>query len=510
MSYSKTLAKGMIIVMISLVLTKVLGYGYKIIISRWLGANDFGLFALALAIISLIASIMISGIQLALSRYIAYHREKKDPEKIKRIIGATLQTILITNIIAGIGFWIFATEIAVFLHHPEIASLLKIFAFLLPFYSTLLTLQKIFEGFQRIELSTAADIVLNGLRILLVGALVLTGMTIEGVSTTYLIATICTTVVFWIICEKVLTAFTRNIFTNNVKEMQNIVSFSWPLMISIIVHIIMTWSDTLLLGFYRTASEVGIYNIATPTANLLTVPAVALTTVFMPLMSTLFAKKETQQMMNLYRTATRWTFLIALPIIFAIILFPERIINSSAGIGYIEGASVLVLLGIGVFINAIATPANMILLAMDKTKFMMKNSIVACIASLGLNFYLIPKFGILGAGIAFLASSLIIAILRMIEIKTLLQIIPLDKKIGKIVIISILAALGTAALDLWLGTWIMMDIWRLGANIISLGIVYVGLLYIAKCFNEEDKEIMRAIVAKVIRKKEIKTSEQIP
>jgi len=490
----------MIIVMISLVLTKVLGYGYKIIISRWLGANDFGLFALALAIISLIASIMISGIQLALSRYIAYHREKKDPEKIKRIIGATLQTILITNIIAGIGFWIFATEIAVFFHHPEIASLLKIFAFLLPFYSTLLTLQKIFEGFQRIELSTAADIVLNGLRILLVGALVLTGMTIEGVSTTYLIATICTTVVFWIICEKVLTAFTRNIFTNNVKEMQNIVSFSWPLMISIIVHIIMTWSDTLLLGFYRTASEVGIYNIATPTANLLTVPAVALTTVFMPLMSNLFAKKETEQMMKLYSTVTKWTFLIALPVILAIILFPQRIINSTAGMGYVEGASVLLLLGIGVFINAIAAPANMILLAMDKTKFMMKNSIIACIISLGLNFYLIPKFGVLGAGIAFLASSLIIALLRMIEIKTLLQIIPLDKKIGKLMIMSIVTAIVAIGVDMWLGTWIMMDIWRLGANILSIGSVYVGLLYFTKCFDEEDKEIINAIKAKMSKK----------
>src|SRR3989344_238032 len=500
MSYSKTLAKGMIIFMIAMVLTKILAYGYKIIVSRWLGANDFGLFALALAIISLIASIMISGIQLALSRYIAYHREKKDPEKIKRIIGATLQTILITNIIAGIGFWIFATEIAVFFHHPEIASLLKIFAFLLPFYSTLLTLQKIFEGFQRIELSTAADIVLNGLRILLVGALVLTGMTIEGVSTTYLIATICTTVVFWIICEKVLTAFTRNIFTNNVKEMQNIVSFSWPLMISIIVHIIMTWSDTLLLGFYRTASEVGIYNIATPTANLLTVPAVALTTVFMPLMSNLFAKKETEQMMKLYSTVTKWTFLIALPVILAIILFPQRIINSTAGMGYVEGASVLLLLGIGVFINAIAAPANMILLAMDKTKFMMKNSIIECIISLGLNFYLIPKFGVLGAGIAFLASSLIIALLRMIEIKTLLQIIPLDKKIGKLMIMSIVTAIVAIGVDMWLGTWIMMDIWRLGANILSIGSVYVGLLYFTKCFDEEDKEIINAIKAKMSKK----------
>ena len=366
--------------------------------------------------------------------------------------------------------------------------------------STLLTLQKIFEGFQRIELSTAADIVLNGLRILLVGALVLTGMTIEGVSTTYLIATICTTVVFWIICEKVLTAFTRNIFTNNVKEMQNIVSFSWPLMISIIVHIIMTWSDTLLLGFYRTASEVGIYNIATPTANLLTVPAVALTTVFMPLMSNLFAKKETEQMMKLYSTVTKWTFLIALPVILAIILFPQRIINSTAGMGYVEGASVLLLLGIGVFINAIAAPANMILLAMDKTKFMMKNSIIACIISLGLNFYLIPKFGVLGAGIAFLASSLIIALLRMIEIKTLLQIIPLDKKIGKLMIMSIVTAIVAIGVDMWLGTWIMMDIWRLGANILSIGSVYVGLLYFTKCFDEEDKEIINAIKAKMSKK----------
>lgn len=501
MSYSKTLAKGMMIFMIAMVMTKMLSYGYKVIISRWLDAHQFGLFALALAMVSLIASIMVSGIHLALSRFIAYHRGKKETEKISGVIAASIQITTIANILAGIIFFVFAENIAALFHHQELVPLIKIFAFLFPLFGIVLTLQKIFEGFQRIELSTATELFLNVVRLSFLGIVIAVGASIEEVSISYVLATAITAIVFWSICEKRIVAFTKKSLMRSAGDVREIIIFSWPLMVSVIAHIILTWSDTILLGLFRSAREIGIYNIVAPTANLLTVPTFALATVFMPLLSTLFARKENEQMMKLYKTATRWTLLMSLPVIIGILLFPQRILNSTAGSGYVEGALALALLAIGVFLNAIATPANMILLAMDKTKFMMKNSIIACIVNIGLNLYLIPRYGMTGAAWAFLCSSIVISWLRMQEARTLVKATPLDGKMMTPLLIAIIVALIAFWTDKLLGAWITMDIIKLAVNGLVIGSSYLVLLYVSKCFDEEDKEIMKAVVARVTRKK---------
>ncbi len=501
MSYSKTLAKGMIIFMGAMLLTKILGYGYKIILSRWLGANDFGLFSLALAFFTLLSGVMVSGIHLSLSRYIAYHRGKKDVGKITNGITGGMQLVIVMNVIAGILVYIFAAQIAQLLNHGEIASLLRVFAWMFPFYGILLTLQKIFEGYQRIDLSTTTDLVLNILRLVFLAGAIAISATLVNATISYVAATAVVVLGIWFIAEKKVISFTKKLFSYNPKNMQEIISVSWPLMIAVIVHIVMTWSDTLILGFFRTAREVGIYNIATPTANLLTLPVFALTTVFLPFVSNLFAKGEMRNMIKLYKTATKWILLISIPLLLVIILFPERIIHSTAGAGYEEGYQALAILAWGVFIYALATPANMMLLSLNKTRFMMKNSIFAFIASVALNILLIPRYGMNGAAWAFVGSSFIISVLRIIEVKQVIKTKMITKKMVVAVFAGIIAAAVAYVTDPWLGSFIGFDFVRLCVNAGMIGIVYLSLLYIGKCFDEEDKEIVKAIFARLTRKK---------
>ncbi len=50
---------------------------------------------------------------------------------------------------------------------------------------------------------------------------------------------------------------------------KEIIFFSAPLMLSSLMHSILARVDTLMIGYFRTASEVGVYNAAIPTSQLL-------------------------------------------------------------------------------------------------------------------------------------------------------------------------------------------------------------------------------------------------
>ena len=189
----------MIIFMVAMLLTKILGYVYKIVLSRWLGANDFGLFSLALAFFTLLSGVMVGGIHLSLSRYIAYHRGKKEIVKITQGITGGMQLVIIMNIIAGILVYIFAPQIAELLNHGEIASLLRVFALMFPFYGILLTLQKVFEGYQCINLSTTTDLLLNVLRLAFLAGAIAINATLINATISYVVATAIAALGIWFI-----------------------------------------------------------------------------------------------------------------------------------------------------------------------------------------------------------------------------------------------------------------------------------------------------------------------
>ena len=73
-----------------------------------------------------------------------------------------------------------------------------------------------------------------------------------------------------------------------------ILSYSLPLMLSGILISITTWTDTLMIGHFRQASEVGIYNAALPTAQLIYMIPYVFMVLFLPVLTELYAKGKTE------------------------------------------------------------------------------------------------------------------------------------------------------------------------------------------------------------------------
>ena len=84
MSVFKAVAKGFILMMFGVVITRAIGFFYKVLFSRSYGADGFGLFSIGLGFFTLLATFSIMGLNIGLSRYISMYRQK-DTKKLNKI-----------------------------------------------------------------------------------------------------------------------------------------------------------------------------------------------------------------------------------------------------------------------------------------------------------------------------------------------------------------------------------------------------------------------------------------
>jgi O-antigen/teichoic acid export membrane protein len=189
---------------------------------------------------------------------------------------------------------------------------------------------------------------------------------------------------------------------------RKIVAYSWPLFFSGLMGFVLSWTDSIMIGFFTgSGAEVGIYNAAFPLAQVLTVFMTATTTIAFPIMSGLYGKGKLKEMKGLYQTNTRWVLMFATPATLLMVLFPEEILHLTFGREYTAAAATLRILAGGMFAGTLVGPTGVLLKSTDNQKYSMYNSVFTTGTNVAINFFLIPILGIIGAAYASIASSLI-------------------------------------------------------------------------------------------------------
>ena len=79
------------------------GFVGRVIIVRYITQSEYGIFSLALVLISIFAMISTLGLQSGVTRQIAYFRGKKDSKKVSGIVKASIQIALKTISLYGTG-----------------------------------------------------------------------------------------------------------------------------------------------------------------------------------------------------------------------------------------------------------------------------------------------------------------------------------------------------------------------------------------------------------------------
>lgn len=200
----------------------------------------------------------------------------------------------------------------------------------------------------------------------------------------------------------------------------DLLNFSYPFMFVIILQTFMHWMDILMLGYFTNASTVGLYHPAARTAGLLQALLISFISIYAPMISQFHSEKNILKMNQTYKMVSRWLLVFSIPISIMFILFPENIL-SLFGKEYISSANVLIILTISTLLQAIFGAASPTLGMSGFTRLVLINTCVAFILNLGLNYTLIPLYGINGAAYATLITLTIVGFIRATQVRIFLK-----------------------------------------------------------------------------------------
>lgn len=369
----------------------------KAVIARFLGAVDYGAVSLGVTSLGFLSTLSLLGLQTGVGRYLPRFDEDGDRRGV--LVSATTLVLPVATA-TGLGVAALAEPIATYLFtDPEVAPLIRIFGLAIPFAAVVKLSIGIIQGIQQaIPRVVVKNVTPPITRFAAVAIAVVLGTGAVGIATAYAAAYVVAAFVGLYYVAKRTPLFNFDITPTPMRR--ELLSFSAPLVVSATMAFVLTDLDTFMLGYFSSTSDVGIYNVVYPIAQLLTVGLSAFSFLFMPLISELDAEGATDEMRRIYQIVTKWVFMATLPVFMVIALFPEMTIAITFGREYITGSVALSLLAVAYFSNAITGPNANTLTSIGHTRLIMWDNLAVGILNAVLNVALIPTFGFVGAAIA--------------------------------------------------------------------------------------------------------------
>jgi len=490
------IAKGTGIIFIGSLLGLFLAFISRLIIARYWTESDYGVFSLALVMLNICVMISTLGFQNGVSRSIAYARGKKEHEKIQGLISSSLYLALACSLILCLIIFFTSEVIALkIFYKPALIIPLKIFAITIPFFTLTNVLISIFLGFGNVNAKIYfQDILRNALFPLLLLAVIFFNLSFIGVFYAYMasFALSCLLLMMYII--KYL-PWSIRLTVKPDPIAKELLLFSLPLMSIAMIQMMLTWTDTLMLGSFKSSAEVGMYNVALSLAQLIGIPMGALLSIYGPITAGLYAKNSIPEIGRNYATLTKWIFSSTLPIFLLLFLYPDIMLNFIFGANYMPASHTLQILSIGFIIVNILGPNGTTLMALGETKFLMRAIVAAVCVNIVLNIILIPQWGMIGASAATAASLTFHCIIRNLKIQSIIRINPLTKNLFKSTILSIAIIF---IIYYVIGYFLSVTFWLMPLILIMFYAVYFMTILLTRSFDQEDKMMIAKTNAQII------------
>lgn len=191
------------------------------------------------------------------------------------------------------------------------------------------------------------------------------------------------------------------------KHVLNLTTFSFWIFLTSSGLLVFTYADTIIVGYFLSNSDVGVYRVAFQLSTAATFIALSLQNVLYPKMS---EWSSTNRYLLVERALSRsitYSLLLAIPVCFGGWLLGERLLYYLYGAPFAEARDVLLILLIVQVVMVFMYLQTMSLNALNQPKASFRATAIAVIINIGLNFVLIPLIGISGAALATLVSMTI-------------------------------------------------------------------------------------------------------
>lgn len=394
------------------VLGAVLIFGNEILVARFLGVPLYGLYALAMLTARIAETVSLFGLRSGLMHFLpVYHSEKRTSDAVGAVLAGLLLPFLLglasTAIIWNAAPWI-AREI---LGQPSSSPYLQLFALPIPLMCMTEMLGVTTRGFGRAELyviirNLTPPISYMALLLMLIASDGDPLAVARAFGTAQLIATIVGLAIVIRLMRKELT-WTRPSF-----RFAEIYRYSFPIMLNTLLYTMMAASDILMLSNMQGAAEAGIYRACIQFRPAFDMAVLAFNAAAIHLYPILHREKRQEELEQSYDTVIRMTSAVSCGL-FVLVLLSRSDILGLLGPEFPAGATAMLFLLIGFLLQGCIGSAGILLVVTGYQKYETFAALVGVLVNIGLNLFLIPSYGIAGAGVATAAALLVLNIMRI-------------------------------------------------------------------------------------------------
>ncbi len=492
----KLLAKSSMIVLAGIIISKIFTYLYRIVIARNFGPEIYGLFSLSIMISGWFIAFFALGLNEGLLRYISIFRGKNEKNKIQYLFKSSFLFLLILGLVGGIILFCFSNLISLSIfNEPDLMIFLKFFSISVPLTILLNTFLPIIRAHEEIKWHTfITRILLSSFKLTFLILFIFLGFKSNAIIYSYLLGIFGTLLTAFFVCRYKFPYIFRKAEKIKKKEkiFRKVFSYSWPLAFYAFIWQIFHWTDTFIIGIFRTVGDVGVYNAVVPTAFFLTIPLSLFLQLFFPLINKEYARGHKEIVKQISQQIGKWVFTAVLPLFILMVIFPGAFINILFGNQYLEGEVALRILSFGVLFFSIFSISHNLLAMSGRSKLILFDIIFITAFNIILNILLIPKYGIAGAAFASSASLVLLSIIFMFQCNYYLSILPIRRKM-----ISVLTAgFLSAAILLYLKKFVTISIINLSILLIFFLLSYIIIILLIRGLDKNDIMIIKSFFNK--------------
>lgn len=379
-------------------------FGFNVLIARLLGAEGAGIYYLALMVTSIATVLGRVGLDNTLLRYIAGGATLGDWESVKGVYQKGMSFAITASAIVTIVVFVSAPLLAnAVFKQPELIEPIRWMTLSIIPMAALYLHAEMFRGLRQItyyQLFYGVGVpALSLVGLYFLGRL----WGVKGAVWAYSIAALLTSFVAFNLWHRTTPQF-RDVAGRF--ETKTLLDSCIPLFIVSLMVLFMDWTAILFLGVWHTDADVGIFYIVQRTATLISFILFSVNSIAAPKFASLYKQGDMKSLELTARNSARIIIILASPVFLLFILVPGYVLKLF-GSDFEQGATALVILSIGQFINVATGSVSYLLTMCGYEKLIRNYLIVFAIINLILSLLLIPKFGLLGAA---LVTALIVSL----------------------------------------------------------------------------------------------------
>lgn len=390
------------------VVDRLLGLAFLIVAIRLYGVADYGTYVVGLTVFQVVRTVVGFGLGRSIMKETAAGSAIGDPGRVKGAIALGFALSVSFAIVAAIVLVTGASRIAagVFPGQTGVASTLVVFGAITPLYAVNFVILQSFYGVGRIRDMVLANSIIEPVARL--AALVV--FFFAGASGPVALPAA------YLAAIAVSTAFAGAVFVARIWpqlapvrarfDLRETLAFAFPVMVTDLFSRGLRSFNTFLFALFRTAPEVGLFDIALKLAGVVFFFSSALVTAFRPRIAALLAEERLADLSRETQAYTRWILSFAILPFGLLILFPEPILGA-VGPEFLAAATGVRILSCGLLVAQSAGPLAALLLMSGRSKQVLYAVVGAAGTYTAASCYAIPAYGIDGAATAATGTILV-------------------------------------------------------------------------------------------------------